>query len=85
MKTKALKLSCLLMTEIISGCSISTPISSPNGKIGYAINCTAVTIADCYQKAGEMCGGKGYTILDKKNKSHGFFTAADRTLVVECK
>lgn len=85
MKAKRLVLSCFLITATVGGCSIITPIASPNGKTGYAINCTAETISHCYQKAGEMCNEKGYTIIDHKNKSNGFFVAADRSLIVECK
>jgi len=85
MKTTILTFVCLLITVLTTGCAISTPISSPNGKIGHAINCSAVTFSHCYQTAGEMCGGGGYVIIDKMNKPHGFFSGADRTLVVECK
>ncbi|MFK8067154.1 MAG: hypothetical protein AB8D52_02820 [Gammaproteobacteria bacterium] len=84
-KTKILVFFCLLTTVTMTGCAITTPITSPNGKSGYAINCTAVTIAHCYQKAGEMCGVRGYSIIDQKNESHGFLIAADRSLIVECK
>lgn len=85
MKTKTSIFSSIFITVIISGCATSIPISSPSGKMGHAINCSAVTIAQCYQKAGEMCGGRGYIILNQKNQSAGFFTGADKSLVVECK
>ncbi|MEB8430840.1 hypothetical protein OO007_01290 [Cocleimonas sp. KMM 6892] len=84
MKTIKLLLPSSLIAILLTGCATSIPISSPNGKIGHAINCSAVTMAQCYQKAGEMCGGRGYNILNQKNQSQGFFTPADKSLVVEC-
>jgi hypothetical protein len=85
MNTKSLTLSSLVLSAVISGCATSIPISSPNGRLGHAINCSSVSMAQCYQKAGEKCGGRGYNILNQKNQSQGFFTPADKTLVVECK
>lgn len=85
MNKLSLTLSGLILSSIIVGCATSIPISSPNGKLGHAINCSAVSMAQCYQKAGEKCGGRGYNILNQKNQSQGFFTPADKTLVVECK
>lgn len=85
MNTKYLTLSGLVLSAVMSGCATSIPISSPSGKLGHAINCSSVSMAQCYQKAGEKCGGRGYNILNQKNQSQGFFTPADKTLVVECK
>ncbi len=85
MNTKSLTLSSLVLSAVMSGCATSIPISSPSGKLGHAINCSSVSMAQCYQKAGEKCGGRGYNILNQKNQSQGFFTPADKTLVVECK
>ncbi len=85
MKLKSILLSSLIAAVFLTGCTTSIPISAPSGKLGHAINCSAVTMAQCYQKAGMLCGGKGYNILSQKDQSPGFFTPADKSLVVECK
>lgn len=83
MKIKNILFSSILLT-LVTGCASSVPITSPSGKKGHAIDCSLFSIAQCYEKAGKVCGGKGYKILDKKNKSEGFFTSANKTLVIEC-
>jgi hypothetical protein len=75
----------LLISSVLSGCTISKPITTANGKVGYSINCSGGNISQCYEKAGDKCEGKGFNILYSSNKSSGFFTGADKTLIVECK
>lgn len=76
----------LLCVGALSGCVHSTPMLTPEGTRGYAINCSATNdIGDCYSRAGLMCGPGGYEVINHQNKPAGFFTAADKTLVVSCK
>ncbi len=37
----------------------------PDGRRGYNVDCSGQGISwgDCYQKAGEVCGNRGYDIL----------------------
>jgi hypothetical protein len=85
MNFKSIFISVLAMTILLYGCATSIPISTQNGKLGHAINCTGGNMTHCYQKASELCGPKGYTILDKNDRPAGFFAGADKRLVVECK
>ena len=85
MNNKSLLLSGLAVTILLFGCATSIPIATQNGKLGHAINCSGGNMTHCYQKASELCGAKGYTILDKNDRPAGFFTGADKRLVVECK
>ena len=48
-----------------SGCVTVSEIYTENGEIGYNIDCRELTWGDCYNKAGELCGEKGYEILAK--------------------
>jgi len=56
---------------ILAGCGVFLrPINLPDGSVGYHIGCTGyspkgrlLTFADCYAKAGEICGTKGYEFL----------------------
>ena len=76
----------LAAAPVLFGCVHSTPMMTPNGDRGYAINCSATNdIGDCYVRAGLMCGPSGYEVLNQQNKAQGFFTPADKTLVVRCK
>lgn len=78
----------LLFTSVflttVSGCASSVPITSPGGKAGHAIDCSFATIAECYEKAGKMCGAKGYKIIDQKNQAESLLSSANKALVVEC-
>ena len=85
MKYKFVFLSSLIASILLSGCSTSTPITTSNGKLGHAINCSAGNMTHCYQKASEKCGANGYNILDKNDRPSSLFTGADKRLIVECK
>lgn len=68
----------LLLVLLLSGCATSSELYLANGQKGYAINCNgaANSISTCYEKAGELCGSKGYTLLDRDGEAHGFGIAS---------
>jgi len=68
-----------------AGCVSSVPISTQNGKLGHAVNCSAGSMGHCYQKASMLCDGRGYEILDQKDKAAGFLSGADKRMVIECR
>ena len=73
------------MATILGGCTTAVPIMAPSGTYGYSLNCSSSgDIGACYRKAGEMCPAR-YDVIDQHNKSPGFFTNADRSLIVRCK
>ena len=49
---------------ILSACVTATPTTLPSGAQGQIIRCPGMarSIADCYQKAGDICPA-GYSIL----------------------
>ena len=57
-------LSMLILTTLC-GCVRSKPITGPDGTQVYSIECNGIqnTIADCLEKAGEVCGARGYSVL----------------------
>lgn len=70
--------SCL--TLLISGCSTAVkPTYTSHGKEGYQLICGGFfetgDLSNCYQKAGELCTTKGYTITQTNISS----------IIVECK
>lgn len=50
---------------ILSACASSTPTFAPDGREAFSLNCSG-TLRDwgmCHEKAGEICGSKGYDVL----------------------
>lgn len=85
MCSKTSFLSGLAVAAMLSGCAVSTPITTQNGKPGHAIDCGGGNMSHCYQKASQLCGAKGYSVLDKNDRPAGLFTSADMRLIIECK
>lgn len=73
---------------VLAGCATASPVALPNGVMGHSIECSA--LADCYNKAGEVCGG-GYSIIATDGREvpvmtgGAFYTVSNRTLIVQCK
>lgn len=83
---KKLRFSILCMI-LLSGCTHVTQITTQNGKVGHHINCPYAGIMACYETAGELCGERGYTILDKKDEAGNILLNRNpqHRLLVECK
>ena len=84
-------------TLLIGGCADSEPVFTSSGKKGHSIDCSGElsTWGDCYEKAGELCGERGYRTLEKlgdKESSifadkEGLFGASTHTrnLIIQCR
>ena len=70
---------CLAM---LAGCTTAKDVYLPDGTPGYHVSCDifGASSADCYQKAGEICGPKGYVVV---NLPGGMFSTRD--LFITCK
>jgi len=81
----------------LSSCATAKQTYMPDGRIGYAINCSGQSLSwgDCYQKIGEICGSEGYDILERSGEEgstlsanqFGFYggSVVTRSLVAACK
>ncbi|MFP3567638.1 hypothetical protein [Paraburkholderia sp. SIMBA_030] len=84
----------------LSGCSSTTTMTYlPSGDTGFAINCSgsdaSSSWAECYKRAGEVCGNYGYDVVSKDvdngatsgGSIGGIFGAnvKNRSMVVRCK
>ena len=81
----------------LSGCASSSQTYGPDGRVAHSLNCsgTARTWGMCYEKAGEICGAKGYDILEKSGEqgvsvagnSSGVYGSSTfgRTMLIACK
>jgi len=79
MSMRYVVVACLAM---LAGCTSAKDMYLPDGTRGHHISCNtfATDSADCYQKAGEVCGANGYTIV---NVPGGWTTPWD--LFIKCK
>ena len=87
----------LIIVAIVSGCATSKKTYTSDGKEGYSINCSgsALNWGMCYEKAGELCGTKGYEVLEKSGDTGAMVTAGqyglfggsviNRSMIIKCK
>ena len=56
-----------LMTVMLTGCASARKTYTSDGKEGYSINCSgnSSTWGNCYERAGDICGEKGYLVIEK--------------------
>lgn len=61
----------------LGGCATASKTYTSDGKEGYSINCSgsALNWGMCYEKAGELCGTKGYEVLEKSGDTGAMVTA----------
>ena len=74
----------LLLTTVLAlaGCLPTAPLITPEGRYGYSIDCSTEIFswAGCFDKAGQLCGAAGFTIVNQPDCA-----STRRTLVVACK
>jgi hypothetical protein len=78
---------CLAM---LAGCTTAQAIYFPDGTRGHRVSCDtcATGPADCYQKAGEICGANGYTIVNIPGgpiSGYSISYSSPRDLFIKCK
>lgn len=66
----------------LAGCLPSAPLHTPDGRYGYSIDCSTEIFswAGCFDKAGQLCGAAGFTIVNQPGCA-----SSKRTLVIACK
>jgi uncharacterized protein YceK len=57
----------LVLCFFTGGCATAKKTYTSDGKEGYVITCSgsALNWGMCYEKAGKICGTKGYEVLEK--------------------
>ena len=104
-----MRIAALALCAIVAGCVTAETTFTPDGRQGHVLSCTpawtgglvggiasaSTNWGTCYQKAGEICGARGYDILEKTGE-HGqridgsrdgisARTETNRLMVVRCK
>ncbi len=86
----------ILVLILIGACTSSKKVNLPDGSIGHEIDCSydpkgfPGSMADCYNMAGEICSGRGYTVLRTKGEdtlTEGgvMSTIVERRMFIKCK
>jgi hypothetical protein len=78
-------LGVLGIAATLAGCATVTPVPLPNGQQGLAIE-ACDTMATCYKKAAEVCGGK-YEIIGEGSKTSGAsgYVGTTHSMTIQCK
>lgn len=60
----------IVAATAISACATSKQTFTADGREGYSLNCSgaARTWGQCLEKAGEICGTRGYEVLDRSDQ-----------------
>jgi hypothetical protein len=81
---------------LLAACVTSEEIDIAEGGRGYSIDCSAdhLNWSLCYEKAGQICGEKGFEILDKTGDTgvviagvhYGVYGESDqnRSMIIKC-
>lgn len=88
----------LCCAGLFIGCARASHTYTADGQEGFCIDCsgTALTWGDCYKKAGEICQGSGYEILEKVGDNSSMISGSPqfglfggnittRSMIIKCK
>lgn len=87
----------LLICLSISGCVVTKQTYAPDGRTAVSMNCSGIALswASCYEKAGAICGARGYDVLAVNGETGAVITAnpqgafgstvLNRTMMIACK
>jgi len=67
------------------GCAMSKEVYLPDGSKGYRISCDGMVLSagDCLEKAGAICGTRGFTVVDERGEAVPFSTASASSGVMQ--
>jgi hypothetical protein len=72
----------IALVAMLGACTSAREIYLPNGSLGHDIRCDgfANRMENCFQRAGEICGAKGYDLVTPQ----GIYIGVN-SLFVRCK
>jgi hypothetical protein len=78
MKTYIAMLVATSVGFLLTGCAMSKQAYLPDGRLGHSISCdgSAVGMNVCFEKAGELCGARGYDLVSREGQIVPFGTAS---------
>jgi hypothetical protein len=81
----------------LGGCAMASKTYTSDGREGFSIDCSgsALSWGKCYEKAGDLCGARGYDVLEKSGDQGDTLAANQfglyggsvitRSVVIACK
>lgn len=87
----------VLLILLLTGCASASKTYTPDGSEGYSLNCSGGgrNWGMCYEKAGELCKERGYTVVAGGSDSNaigvadrnGAFASSTNTrnMIIKCK
>jgi hypothetical protein len=79
----------VLTLLFLAGCATEHKVYGPDGREDHAISCDGAVLswASCLDKAGEICGAKGYDVIDKGEETRTLVgaPAVYRHMMIACK
>ena len=87
----------IILILSLTACATSKEIDIAEGQRGYSIDCSGDKLnwSLCYQEAGQICGEKGFEIIDKHGGTgiviagvrYGVYgeSGLHRRLIVQCR
>ena len=87
-----IKAGLLIAILSLAGCVTTQPTYMASGNVGHHITCGGAlfSLGDCYKKAGDLCGPRGYKVLaeNKETSPYIYGNSAgqfiQRDLIIEC-
>lgn len=72
-----LRLAAVAMLLPLAGCVTTTEVNLADGSKGHNISCPGAVqnFSHCLQKAGEICGARGYDVVNREGDSVPFSVA----------
>jgi hypothetical protein len=87
----------VFLVILLTACASSKEVDLAEGQRGYSIDCSGDDLnwSLCYEKAGQICGEKGFEILDKScgtgmvvaGIEYGVYEGSglDRSMIIKCR
>lgn len=66
-----MKIAVFAAAALLSGCVVSRPIYTPDGRKSTLIDCSgwANSWGGCQERAGSLCGARGYDVADQREET----------------
>lgn len=72
-----ISIATVLAVVLLQACATSSEVFLADGTKGYNINCggAVMNYGHCLEKAGEICGARGYLVVNQQGDAVPFSTA----------
>lgn len=73
---KVLLIMALVSITSLQGCATASQTYLPDGRMGFNLNCSGSMLnwGVCQEKAGEICGARGYDVISHQGENLGNIT-----------